>query len=218
MTVHLPRLPFGLDPLVKEAKRRMRRRRLLLALALAAAAAVAVALTATLQPSGPGTSRSGGGTSAQAALPKDRLIVLDRSIGPVRLGEPRRSVERALGRGTEVAKHNRAGAYYFGRRLLVTYGDHGTLRPYVMSISTSWTGFHTASGLRVGASGNSLRPDPHLTCMKNYDASAIARWPSYGYCISTWAWREMYVLHHAEPSPQTVVSFKHGVITGFGIQ
>jgi hypothetical protein len=38
-----------------------------------------------------------------------------------------------------------------------------------------------------------------------------------GYCMSKWAWHQMYVLHHAEPSPLTSVSFRHGVITGFGI-
>src|SRR5262245_36819359 len=98
MTVHLPRLPLGLDPLIKEAKRRMRRRRLLLTAVLAAVATLATGLTLALRPGGPANPRSGsGGTSAQSVLPKDRLIVLDRSIGPVRLGEPRRSVEKALG-------------------------------------------------------------------------------------------------------------------------
>ncbi len=217
MTVHLPRLPFGLDPLIKEAKRRMRRRRALLALVLAAAVSLAVALTVSLRPSGPGTPRSGGGGTVAQSLPKDRLIVLDRAIGPVRLGESRKALEKALGPGVEKPKGDRFVAYYFGGRLEVTYGDHGMLRPYVVSIRTTSAGFHTASGLRVGASARSLKPNPHLTCMKNYSASAIAGWPSEGYCISTWAWRQLYVLHHAEPSPQTVVSFQHGRITGFGI-
>jgi len=202
MTTHLPRLPFGLDPLIKEAKRRMRIRRLLLTAVLAGVVALAVALTLELRPSPRGT----GGAAVAQSLPNDRLIVLDRSIGPVRLGEPRARVERALGRGTDVAKGDRAGVYYFGRRLLVTYGDHGTLRPYVMSMSTSWAGFRTASGLRVGASTTILRGDARLTCVKTYG------------CMSAWAAHQLFVLHHAEPSPMTTVLFEHGLITGFEIK
>jgi len=206
MTVHLPRLPISLDPLIKEAKRRMRRRRVLLAAVFGGATALAIVLTLALQPGGQGEPRGGAATSAQSVLPKDRLIVLDRSIGPVRLWEPRKRVEKALGRGIERPRGDRFVAFYFGGRLRVTYGDHGMLRPYVVTISTNWAGFHTASGLRVGASATSLSRDSHLTCIKKD-----------GYCMNTWAWRQLYVLHHAEPSPWTTVSFQHGVITGFGI-
>ena len=207
MTVHLPRLPFKLDPLIKEAKRRMRRRRLLLAAALAGLAALAVGLTFGLQSGGPPKSRGSGAGFAQSALPKDRLIVLDRSIGPVRLWETRKSLERALGPGVERPRGDRAVAYYFGGRLRVTYGDHGTLRPNVMSIRTSWAGFHTASGLKVGASATNLSRDRHLRCFTKFR-----------YCMSAFAAHQLFDLHHAEPSPQTNVSFQHGVITGFGIQ
>jgi len=202
MTTHLPRLPFGLDPLIKEAKRRMRIRRLLLTAVLAGVVALAVALTLELRPSPRGT----GGAAVAQSLPNDRLIVLDRSIGPVRLGESRKSLERALGAGVERPRGDHFVAYYFGGRLRVTYGDHGMLRPYVVSIWTNWAGFHTASGLRVGGSATRLSRDSHLTCVK-----------SDGYCMNTWAWRQLYVLHHAEPSPWTTVPFQHGVITGFGI-
>lgn len=206
IAAHVPHLPFRLDPLITEAKRRVRRRRLLLIAALAGVAALALGLTLALRPGGPATPRtSGAGASGQSVLPKDRLIVLDRSIGPVRLGESRTSVEKVLGRGTPIRKGDAAGAYYFGRRLLVTYGDHGILRPYVVTISTTLPAFHTASGLHVGASAASLRRNPHLTCTK--DAG----------CISTWAWRQLHVLHHAEPSPMTIVLFQHGAITGFEI-
>jgi hypothetical protein len=203
---HLPRLPIAVDPLIAEAKRRTRLRRLLLAV-LAGVVALAVGLTLGLRPGGqPKPQGSGAGTFAQSVLPKDRLIVLDRSIGPVRLGESRKSLETALGRGIERPRGDRAIAYYFGGRLRVTYGDHGMLRPYVMSIWTSWAGFHTASGLRVGASAEGAKRDPRLTCMRD------------GTCMNTAAWRQMYVLHHAEPSPLTTVLLEHGVITGFGIQ
>ena len=201
---HLPRLPIAVDPLIAEAKRRTRLRRLLLAV-LAGVVALAVGLTLGLQPSGAPRS-TGGATLAHSLLPKERLIVLDRSIGPVRLHEPRKSVEKALGRGVERPRGDRAIAYYFGGRLRVTYGDHGMLRPYVVSIRTGWAGFHTASGLRVGASAEGAKRDPRLTCMRD------------GTCMNTAAWRDLYVLHYAEPSPLTTVLLEHGVITGFGIQ
>jgi hypothetical protein len=58
MTSSAPGLPFSLDPLIGEARRRMRRRRLFLgAVALAAIAAAMVA--ATRPPGGPGSSGSG---------------------------------------------------------------------------------------------------------------------------------------------------------------
>jgi hypothetical protein len=44
MTVHIPRLPFSLDPLVAEAKRRARQRRMLVALIAVAVVAVGAAL------------------------------------------------------------------------------------------------------------------------------------------------------------------------------
>jgi hypothetical protein len=53
-----------------------------------------------------------------SVLPKNRLIVLDQSIGPVPLGESRTSVEKALGRGT---KTHRGVVTYFGGRLQVNY-------------------------------------------------------------------------------------------------
>jgi len=135
--------------------------------------------------------------------------VLDRSIGPVRLGESRKSVERALGHGIERPKGDHFGAYYFGGRLLVTYGDHGMMRPYVVSISTSSPGFHTASGLRVGASATRLSRDRRLRCLtKN----------APGTCMSKWAAYQLFDLHHAEPSPATYVLFQHGAITGFEIK
>jgi hypothetical protein len=53
MTLRVPRLPFSLDPLIAEAKRRARRRRLLLALGVVAGAAVAAPL-ALQSGAGPG--------------------------------------------------------------------------------------------------------------------------------------------------------------------
>lgn len=58
MMLHISRLPFSLDPLMVEAKRRARRRRLILFLALAAGAVAAV--TFSLQ--------SGGGSGGESSL------------------------------------------------------------------------------------------------------------------------------------------------------
>ena len=54
MTAHVPRLPFPLDPLIAEAKRRMRQRRLLLATLIVALAGIGAGATLALR--GPGGS------------------------------------------------------------------------------------------------------------------------------------------------------------------
>src|SRR5438094_3473717 len=58
MTLHLPRMPFWVDPLVAEAKRRMRRRRLSITVALLsfAGAATAIGVISTRSPTGKNTS------------------------------------------------------------------------------------------------------------------------------------------------------------------
>src|SRR5438270_2111672 len=53
MAEQISRLPFELDPLIAEAKRRMRRRRLGLAAILLAAACLTLGLALTLRPRGP---------------------------------------------------------------------------------------------------------------------------------------------------------------------
>jgi hypothetical protein len=66
MTLHVPRLPLSLDPLIAEARQRMRRRRAALAVLVLA---IAVSLTFALWPSGghPGV-RSGQSVNAQHEL------------------------------------------------------------------------------------------------------------------------------------------------------
>ncbi len=55
MTLHVPRLPFALDPLIAEAKRRARQRRYLLTLGALILVALAAGLTLGLRPSGGGS-------------------------------------------------------------------------------------------------------------------------------------------------------------------
>jgi hypothetical protein len=52
MTVRVPRLPFALDPLMAEAKRRMRRRRFLVAVAILAIIGTAAGLTVSMRSPG----------------------------------------------------------------------------------------------------------------------------------------------------------------------
>jgi hypothetical protein len=84
MTVRVPTLPFALDPLIAEAKRRMRRRRALVAAVLVLGVAAGVLATRP----------AGGMGSAQAAQAlRQRLGGTDRyvcshTVGPAVQGEP----------------------------------------------------------------------------------------------------------------------------------
>ena len=101
-----------------------------------------------------------GGSGSQQRTPQNRLIVLGHSIGDIRLGEPRRSVEKAFGPG----RSSRRGlVWYFGGRVLVDYWFHDGLTTRVEGLETSWGGFHTRSGLHVGSSRQELRA-LHVTC------------------------------------------------------
>ncbi len=99
--------------------------------------------------------------SSSVTVPKSRLIVLERSIGGVRLGEPRHDVVKALGPGTVV---RRGEVSYFGGRLTVDYWFKQTLTRSVEGIWTHWPGFHTRSGLRVGSSRARLIRVPRMQC------------------------------------------------------
>lgn len=63
MTLHVPSLPFSLDPLMAEAKRRARQRRVLVALGALFLAALALGLTLALR--SPGRAPTGGLASAR---------------------------------------------------------------------------------------------------------------------------------------------------------
>ena len=89
-----------------------------------------------------------------STLPKNRVIVLGRSIGPVSLGERQTSVGRTLGLGERL----RRGVFsYFSGRLLFSYWFHDQLTQRVNYLKTTWSGFHTRSGVHVGTSRRDLR-------------------------------------------------------------
>ena len=87
--------------------------------------------------------------------PGRRLIGLGDSIGGIRLGQSRQSIEKAFGPGT--SKH-RGLVRYFGGHLLVDYWFHDGLYKHVEYLLTRWGGYHTRSGVHVGSSRKDLRP------------------------------------------------------------
>jgi hypothetical protein len=111
--------------------------------------------------------------SAGPALPKDRLIVPGRSIGPVSLDEPRVGVTRALGPG----KRSRRGIVsYFGGRLIVDYWFHDGLTKRVEYLQTTSPGFRTRSGVHVGSSRAALHL-PRGSCSGRICSVAAAKGP-----------------------------------------
>jgi hypothetical protein len=116
---------------------------------------------------------SGCGGSDPQQGPQNRLIVLGDSIGGIRLDEPRKSVENALGRGTS----KRPGLVsYFGGRLLADYWFHDGLTTRIESLETRWPGFHTRSGAHVGSSRHELRA-LHVTCSDGRCSRAAGQMP-----------------------------------------
>jgi len=171
MTAHIPRLPFTLDPLIAEAKRRMRRRRYFTALALVAAAAISTTLTLGLRP---GQSPRGGvSASPTADVPKDRLIVPGLSVAGIRFGTPRRAVEKRLGPGKPV---HRDLVSYMGGRLFVVYSFHDGYTGRVRGLVTKWPGFKTSSGVGVGSSQQTVRA-LHAGCANGYCGLGDIRHP-----------------------------------------
>jgi hypothetical protein len=91
MTLHAPRLPFSLDPLMAEAKRRARQRRTLIVLAVLLLAALAGGLAFAFGPPGGDSSNGGGptGASQHATAEQQRAIVQARTQIPYLRAFPR---------------------------------------------------------------------------------------------------------------------------------
>ena len=100
------------------------------------------------------------GSGSTSGHVENRLIVLDHSIGGIRLDEPRGTVEKSFGHGTS---RRRGVVSYFGGRLVVNYWFHEQLTTRVEDLETSWSGFHTRSGIHVGSSREELRA-LHVVC------------------------------------------------------
>ena len=91
---------------------------------------------------------------------QSRIILLNRSIGDLHLGEARSSVEKTLGRG--IASHGWVS--YFGGHLLVDYVYKVEKTTHVEALVTRWRGFHTRSGVHVGSSVQDVRRRLHISC------------------------------------------------------
>lgn len=103
MIFRVPRLPFSLDPLVAEARRRARRRRLLLALGVAAGGAVAVTLALQFG-AGPGGAPPAAVTGGTAA---NEGPVLAGGVAPVTGGKVEATVTgdtAAIGKRVRVTR------------------------------------------------------------------------------------------------------------------
>lgn len=114
MLARLPRLPYALDPLIAEAKRRARQRRLLIWLSLALLIALGVGLTVALPPSGGGS--NGVSPAAAGSLREGSPFV---SVPKIERARPLRSMSGShpLRRGTRV------GNDFSGTRTFATRRD-----------------------------------------------------------------------------------------------
>jgi hypothetical protein len=89
------------------------------------------------------------------AKPVAGRIVLGRSIGVVSVGEPRKQVEKVLGKGV---RRGRGLVSYPREHLLLSYAPHDTLVPWVGAIFTRWSGYRGPAGVHVGSTRADLKP------------------------------------------------------------
>ena len=83
-------------------------------------------------------------------------------------------VEKALGRDKP---NGRGVVSYFGGHLLVDYEFHDRIYPWVSSLATRWSGFHTGSEIHVGSTREALRT-LYVTCDSRIECHLLADpWP-----------------------------------------
>jgi hypothetical protein len=121
MTVRVPRLPFSVDPLMAEAKRRARQRRALIAGAVLLLAAVAGGLTLALRsPGGPNHSGGGGGPNGASLGTATRPLVTRQMLAAVHRDEGRMLRLFALPPGAQRLAHE---PVLFRRRGVEIFGE-----------------------------------------------------------------------------------------------
>jgi hypothetical protein len=159
------------------------------ALSLVGVVAATVALTACNSSHHAAEKTPQAHVAQRSGLPKDRLIVLGRSIGAISLDERGTTVRRTLGPGS---RSRRGVVSYFGGRLVISYWFHDQLTHRVNYIKTTWGGFHTRSGLHVGTSRRDLHL-PRGSCFDRICGLAAAKGPdapgtAFGIRHNTIAW------------------------------
>ena len=108
------------------------------------------------------------------AKPGRQLIVPGGSIGGIRLGASRKDVEKAFGPGRST---RRGIVSYLGGHIVVDYWFHDRLYPWVGSLETRWSGFHTHSAVHVGSSRRELRRI-YATCDRRTECHLLeGPWP-----------------------------------------
>ena len=150
MTASVSQLPFSLDPLMAEAKRRMHRRRVLVAVVLLLAAAAATGISLTRPWSGGGAARHY--TFAVKAVNSSRVV---NDVSFVALGSP---VALSRKRLTRTPLFDIAGGFY----LTKTRARGSVLCSFAKRITDSAT-FPTANGKTVTVKVYGRRISPLLT-------------------------------------------------------
>jgi len=105
---------------------------------------------------------------------QSHLIVLDRSIDRVHLGESRSDVENALGQGTP----SHGWVSYLGGHLLVDYVYKVQKTRHVQALVTRWSGFRTRSSIHVGSTVRDVRRRLHIPCGRGSCSSGAPGKPS----------------------------------------
>lgn len=154
MTLRTPRLPFSLDPLIAEAKRRARRRRLLLALGVAAGGAVAVGF-AVQSGAGPGGAPPPVGAGPGSAAPNEGPV-LAGGVAPVTGGEVVATVtpdSKKIGKRVRVTQIATASVDASGNFVLRPDPTSRLLAPAILEAITSNSSWVNLDLLETGADG-----------------------------------------------------------------